>query len=287
MVVKFDRNYQLLIQTSTGTTIEVTRPFTIEFDIQRDTLSSVNVASFRIFNLSEKNRNLIRKDAWNFQDIREVTFKAGYGNNLPTLAVGNISQAWSVREGNNFVTTIETFDGGWAFSESQSNAQFPANTPKQAIVQSLARNMNSFGVKTGAIGIIPGTLSRGNSYSGNTADLLSEVSGGSFFVDNGKANVLADNEVIASVPLLISTESGLIGTPIRENTYLKFDVLFEPQVQVGYLILLVSQTAVNFNGTHKVYSISHKGIVSEVVSGKAITSIGVIDGNFLPIASSS
>ena len=286
-MAKFDRNYKLFVETSTGTTIEISRPFTIEFDIQRDTLSSVNIASFRIFNLSEKNRNLIRKDAWNFQDIRKVSFDAGYGDNLPTLAVGNISQAWSVREGNNFITTIETFDGGWAFSEAQTNLQFPAGTPNQAVVQSLAQNMNSFGVTTGAIGIVPGVLARGNSYSGNTANLLSEVSGGSFFVDNGKVNVLSDTEAIAALPLLISSDSGLIGTPVRENTYLKFDVLFEPQVQVGYLVILASLTGANFNGIHKVYSLAHKGIVSEVVSGNATTTVGVIDGNFVPIASSS
>lgn len=286
-MAKFDRQYKLFVETSTGTTIEISRPFTIEFDVQRDTLSSVNVASFRIYNLNERNRNLIRKDAWDFDDIRKVSFKAGYGNNLPTLAVGNISQAWSVREGNNFITSIESFDGGWAFSSAQSNLQFPAGTPKQTVIQSLAQTMNAFGTTTGAIGITSGVLARGNSYSGNTADLLKQETGGSFFIDNGKVNVLADNEVILANPLIISSESGLLGTPIRENTYLKFDVLFEPQVQVGQTVLLISSTGANFNGIHKVYSLSHKGMVSEAVGGRATTSLGVIDGNFIPIASAS
>lgn len=284
---KLDRNYKLFVQTSLGSEIEISRPFTIEFDVQRNTLSSVNIASFRIYNLSKNNRNLIRKDAWNFQDIREVIFKAGYGENLATLSVGNISSAWSIREGNNYITTIESFDGGWAFSESQTSSQYPANTPKSAIALDLAKNMSAFGVSAGAIGVIEGVIPRGNSFSGNTADLLTETSGGSFFVDNGKLNILGSNEVIASEPIVISSSSGLLGTPIRENTYLRFDMLFEPQIQVGHMVILFSITGENFNGTHKVYSLSHKGMVSESVCGNATTSLGVIDGTFLPIASAS
>lgn len=284
---KFNRNYKLSVETADGNKVIITRPFTLEFDVQRDSLGGSSNASFRIYNLSEKNRNLIRKDSWNFLDIRMVDFKGGYGDNLPTLAVGNISSAWSVREGNNFITTIETFDGGWAFTHSQTSAMFPSNTPNRSIVGALAENMNAFGVKTGAIGNIKGSTTRGNSISGNTANLLSELTGGASFIDNGKINVLSDGEAISGPVIKINSQSGLLGTPLRENTYLKFDVLFEPQVQIGYLIELESITGANFNGLHKVYSLSHRGVISDAIAGNAMTTIGVLDGSFTLIESAS
>jgi hypothetical protein len=286
-VDKFGRNYLLSVETKNGVTITIRPPFTIDFDIQRDTLSSVNVANIRVYNLSEKNRNLIRKDSWNYGDIREVVLQAGYGDQLATVAKGNISQAWSAREGTNFITTIETFDGGWAFTSSQSDFQAVAGTPKRSVVEKLAQNMSAFGTSVGAIGDIEGTISRGNTYSGPSVELMKQIVGDSFFIDNTKVNVLGTSEVISSSILTINSSSGLLGTPIRENTYLRFDMLFEPKIQVGTLINLESITGKNFNGIHKVYSLKHKGMISESVAGKLITTVGILDGNFNPIQSAS
>ena len=221
---KFGRNYLLTVQTYEGDYITVKPPFTIDFDIQRDTLSSVNIANIRIYNLSERNRNLIRKDAWNFFDIRQLALRAGYGNQISTIAVGNISQAWSVREGTEYITSIKSFDGGLAFTQAQSNLQFPSGTTKRTIVQKLADNMTNFGVTVGAIGDIKKKIPRGNSYSGGTASILKDITGDSFFIDNGKINILGSNEAIDGSVLVINSESGLLGTPIRENTYLRFDL---------------------------------------------------------------
>ena len=282
-MTKFGRNYSLSVERSDGDTVTIRPPFTIDFDIQRDTLSSVNIANVRVYNLSEKIRNLIRKDAWNFADIRRLELRAGYGDDLAVVASGNISQAWSTREGSDFITYIESFDGGWAFTNSQSSNQFPKGTPKKTVVETLAKNMSSFGVTVGAIGDVQGTLPRGNAYSGNTSSLLKELTGDSFFIDNSKINVLQADEVIDGLIPLINSSSGLLGTPIRENTYLRFDMLFEPKLQVGERVQLQSITGANFNGIHKIYSIKHKGMISESVGGKATTTVGLLDGNFKPI----
>jgi hypothetical protein len=282
---KFGRNYLLSVETKSGLTITIEPPFTIDIDVQRDTLSSVNITNIRVYNLSEKNRNQIRKDAWNFDDIRNVVLKVGYGNQISTVAVGNIKQAWSAREGVDFITTIETYDGGWAFTNAQSDFQVQAGTPKRSVVLKLAENMNNFGVTTGAIGAITGEVERGNTYSGPTVELMKELVGDSFFIDNGKVNVLSSSESISSSVLTVNSASGLLGTPIRENTYLRFDMIFEPKIQVGTLINLESSTGKNFNGIHKVYSLKHKGMISDSVGGKLITTVGLLDGNFNPIES--
>jgi hypothetical protein len=273
---KLGRNYNLQIQTQSGSILTIAPPFTIEFDITRNILTSANVSSVRIYNISQNNRNQIRKNVNDYGDLRQITLMAGYGINLPVVFTGNITQAWSVREGVNVITQIESYDGGFAFANGITNEQFPAGTPQSTIIASLAGSLP--GVSIGAIGNYPGTISRANSYSGTTTDLLRELTGGGFFIDNGKANCLGDSECLQGEIQVINSASGLLGTPVREQTILNFDMLFEPRLVIGQQIQLQSITEANFNGFYKVISIKHRGMISEAVCGDAITSVGLFYG---------
>ena len=193
-MLKFGRNYLLQIQTQTGQLITIQPPFTVEFDITRNTLSSANVCSLRIYNLSSPHRNQIRHNYLDTQTFQSIIFQAGYGQNLATAFVGNITQAWSVREGTNFVTTIESFDGGFAFNNAKVNYSFPAGTTKLSVINSVIGTMPF--VTAGAIGAYPGTLDRGNAVSGNSTNILGDLTGGGFFIDGGKVNCLGNNECV-------------------------------------------------------------------------------------------
>lgn len=277
---KFGRTYTLSIQTpnpgahggpDVGGIIVITLPFTVEFDITRNTLTSANVCQLRVYNLGLQKRNQIRFNSSDYGTFRAIEFRAGYGKNPPVVFSGNISQAWSVREGVNFITQIECYDGGFAFNNGVTNTQFPAGTPQRAVIRSLAGSLPNIAV--GAIGNYPGTLSRGNSYNGNTADILGELTGGGFFVDSGKANALGTNEFIdaPSGITLINSQSGLLGTPVLEQTIVRFDMIFEPALAAGQKIRLDSITEANFNRDYKTTGVKHRGMISESVCGQAIT----------------
>lgn len=278
---KFLRSYVLTVETISGRMLTIEPPFTVEFDIQRNILTSANVCSIRIYNLSERNRNQILKDQYTYDDLRKVTLQAGYGSgpNYPVIFRGEISRAWSVREGVNFITQIECFDGGFAFINATSNFQFPDGTTQQNVAEALIASLAQYNVTRGAIGEIPGELSRGASYTGNTIDVLRELTGGAFFIDNGKANVLSDSECLRSTQIqVISSASGLLGTPVREQTVLHFDILFEPRLAIGQQIRLDSITAANYNTFYKVVSLKHRGMISDAVCGSATTTVGVFVG---------
>lgn len=276
---KFGRNYLLLIQKQNGDILRVVPPFTVEFDITRNTMTSANVGSIRVYNLNENNRTQIRKNINDFWDLRQIQFYAGYGPNLSLCFQGTITQAWSVREGTNFITQLESFDGGFAFSNSISNFTFPANTPMQTVIEALVHDLTGAQVQPGVVGTIGGTLSRGNSYNGSTCELLSDLVGNQFFIDNGKAFVLADHECVRGPISLINAASGLLNTPIREQTLIHFDMLFEPRLTMGQVVSLESITtddADNVNGTYKVVSLKHRGMISEAVCGEAITTVQLL-----------
>lgn len=269
---KLGRNYSLSIQINDAQDfLEVKPPLTIEFDIQRHTLSSANVCEIKVYNLSPKNRNLIRYNCSNYGQYRSIELKAGYGDNIATIFAGNISQAWSTREGVNVITQIQCYDAGFAFANAQSNRTFKIGTPFVTVLRDLISDLPN--VTLGAIGNFPGILTRGNTYGGSTVEILTKLSGGAFFIDKGKAYILGTNEYAFNINTggIINYKSGLLGSPILEDTIVRFDMIFEPQLNVGGMIFLDSIVESAFNGNYKVTAVSHKGMISEAICGDAIT----------------
>lgn len=280
---KFGRNYELYAQASDGETKVIKYPFTLEFDVKRSLFGSPNISSFRIYNLSTLNRAALRKDVNNnlgsiAEDSRGIYLRAGYGETMPIIFKGTISQAWSVREGVDWITEIQSFDGGFAYANGSLDENFKQQTTNRTIIESMVNSLKKYGVEAGAIGDYEGEIARGNAYSGSTTEILRELTGGGFFIDNAKAHCLKQNEVLAVNNLVINASSGLLGTPLRETTNVHIDILFEPRVVAGQAVLLESFGDVTFNGLYKVMSIHHKGVISEAVSGSATTSLVLLRG---------
>lgn len=270
-MAKFGRNYELTVELQNGGSLTVGLPFTVEFDIIRKTLGSANICQIRLYNLSLFNRNQIRFNSYEFATPRMVELKAGYGTNLATIFKGNITQAWSVREGVNFITQIECFDGGFAYVNGRTDTQFPSGTRKKDAITAMAGSLPF--ITLGTIGDYQGTMTRANAFSGNTIDILKELTNGGFFIDQGKANALQDSEFISTNSVItVNSASGLLGTPVLEQNLIRFDMLFEPGLNVGTQVNLDSTTAFqNYNGTYKIVGVKHRGMISEAVCGSVVT----------------
>lgn len=289
---KLGRSYTLLVEKTVGDIrtpdfigpinptnfVTIALPFTIEFDILRNTLSSSNTVSIRIYNLNAQNRNAIRKDQIDIGVLRSVLLTAGYGANQSVIFKGDIQQAWSVRQGTDFITEIQAFDSGFAFVNAHTELTIPKGPTgnQKVVLQSLISQLP--GVALGTIGGYSQVATRGSAYNGPTVELLRQQGGGGFFIDNGVANVLQDNECLDLPTLEITSASGLLGTPIREQYFLNFDMLFEPTVVVGQMVNLNSITGSGVNGPYKVVSIRHHGMISETICGSVITSLGLFNG---------
>lgn len=291
--LKLGRNYVLTITLATGEVIQVQNPLTIEFDITRNVLTSANVCQLRVYNLSRSNRSLIRYDFDSFGIYKGVLLQVGYGTNLYTVFSGNISQAWSIREGNNFITQIECFDGGFAIVNGRTDRNFIAGTSQETILRAIMSDLEPAGISFGAIspsfvqdpsGMLY-TIPRGSAYSGNTYDLLQEITGRAFFIDNQKSYCLDSADTFISSITEIDASTGLLGTPLRETTIVTFDMLLEPSLTLGQQINLQSQTfdtssngQSSVNGISKVVSLKHRGMISDAVCGSAITTVGLFYG---------
>lgn len=301
--IKYGRGYNLTIQLPAGinadlsianqSTLTVELPFTIEFDVVRQSYSDTNSATIRIYNLSLEHRNLLRYDQQSQSTLPEnmlqVQLQAGYGPgpNWPIIFKGVVTRGWSKREGTNFITQLECFDGGNAIKNALVNPNnvFAAGTTQNEVIATILSDLDVYNIQIGAVSDFPGTLSRGNSYTGPAAEVLSQLTNGNFFIDNEIAHALLPTDAIGTEgsPFVISAATGLLGTPLLENKYIAFDILFEPRVKIGMLIDLQSSTAQIYNGLYKIASIHHKGTISASVSGEAVTTIGMLQGVYQQI----
>lgn len=287
---KFGRVYSLKVEVDDGVNvsplreefranknIEITLPRTIEFEISRQSLSSAQTATFRVMGLGEHERNSIEKDIFQFTQLRAVQFRAGYdspsGKFMPIVFNGTVKTAYSWRESNVWITEIQAYDGGWQMANgfNASITQAPGATSAQTIRQ-LAKLL-PYQAGNPIVGDFPTTNKRGEVLFGNLWDLILQKTNGLAIIDNGQVKALNYSEVLQGEIPLITSETGLLGSPKRTTSTLEFEMIFEPRLTLLQIVELRSSTNPRFNRPWKVLGFDHRGTISAAVAGDCITSV--------------
>jgi hypothetical protein len=287
---KFIRNYQVSIQVvddESQPRLLIQPPFTIEFEINKEYMSSSGSGTFRIYNLKQLSRKQIRRNYNDYLKQRNMVFKAGYGDSTPVVFNGAIQHAYDTREGTNDITQIEATDWSYAFISPDADYAGSATTgmTQKQLLQNVI-NTSLPGIKLGQIGAgYDQKFMRDTPVSGSSKDILQQYTGGSgtsgFFIDNGVANIVGQTEALAAQGIdTIDTNTGLLNRPLQEANILHFDMLFEPRLLMAQIINLVSVTEPQLSGQYKVVSIHHHGMISDAVCGDAITSVGLYSPQF-------
>ena len=63
--MKFGRNYRLTIEVEDGEAVVIEPPITVQFNVVRNTMASLNHMQLSIYNLSEETQSKIFKDRFN------------------------------------------------------------------------------------------------------------------------------------------------------------------------------------------------------------------------------
>lgn len=275
---KWTRNYYLTVQTNEKAEeyIDITMPLTISFRINRNVNASANTANITVLNLSEDTRRKIYLDNYKTFYYKRVELRAGYSNGketLPLIFKGNIQTAFSKRNGVDYETTIDALDGGFAYVNGYSSRQFAKGTTVQQMLNTLAADLPF--IDKGKIGNFTNKLTRGNTIDGPTLSYFSTFSEQNFFIDLEKINCLQKNEGFEGNIKVINADCGLLGSPLRQESFLTFEMIFEPRLQIGQFIELQSQTERSYNGTYQVIGIEHSGIISDAQSGTCKTKVSL------------
>ncbi len=273
---KFGRTYRLTIDMNDGgDAIVVQLPFTLQFTVNRVVNSSLNTCEMDIYNLGPEVRERIFQEPY---AVRQgtLTLEAGY-DTMSTIYTGTIFSAASRRENTDIITSIECLSGSFDVNTSTVYTTLNKGATLGDIYRFLIGQFKELTI--GAVGEFEDKLLSPVTLNGNSWDLLKRYSNDSVFIDNGRVFVLKRNEVVPGEVQVISSETGLLGTPTRSGGYLKVHSLFEPGVKLGQEINLNSTIMPIYNGTYSIYGIQHSGIISEAVGGDCRTVLDLFTGN--------
>lgn len=272
---KFGRTYRLDIFTPAGKQVTIEPPFSIKFGLTRNTLSSANRATIELINLGPPTRNQIYKDRYSINTYWQVKLQAGYNKRIHEIFTGNIYEAYSFKEKTEWKTMIDCFDGMDAIQNGFTSITVEKNTPKENYLRQVINDMPN--MVAGLFGTpSQGESPRGKALIGQSSDLLSQETGGKYFIDKEKVNIIADDEVLPGAVIKLDPND-LLSTPRRRNTFLDVNVLFQPQIQVGRTYQIESLEK-KYNGQYKVMGFNHNVEISGATSGSATTMISLYFG---------
>lgn len=267
--MKFGRTYEIQITTPGNQQIIIRPPFTVQFSITRNTLASANGCTLSIINLGRNTRNKIYKDRFTLSEYWGLVIRAGY-NKLATVFRGNILEASSTKQGTDWVTKITGFDGLHGIQNGFTSETFSAGTSQKNLLETAINDMPE--IIAGVLGSpADGETERGKVLFGQSKDVIAEETGGLYFIDNEKLNAIARDEVIGGRIITLDQDQ-LLSTPNRREQVIDCDLLFWPDLQIGFLCNLISTEPV-YNGEYKIIGFTHNVTISQSISGTAKTKL--------------
>jgi hypothetical protein len=254
MMSRFDRNYSLIIELK-NSTVEIKPPMQIAFKANKSIYGGLNKATVQIYNLQESTRLKLVKDPEDNDVHIPFSLAVGYGTDLDVLFKGSMYTGSNARSGVDFITTIESLDGGFDFLNS-----FTSKTVKtkdaaiDALVADMPNTSKGFIAKQTPV-IRPVVM------VGNTARLIQQQlkDDETYYIDNETLYIIKKSEVTGNFVPVVSAETGLMNTPDRQNKRVTFQTLLNPAVKIGNKAKLVSLTTPHLNGIYKVEDIGYAG----------------------------
>lgn len=245
---------------SLGNGIEITGQ-RVQFDIKKNLGKEPNVCTLTVTNLSKESRSLVESRPLYAQ------LAAGYDGNNRLLFAGNVTFAFSRREGTDWQTKMQIGDGQRAYSHAFLSRSYGKPVSARQVLTDAATSMGlKLPPEIEQSPELAQALATGINTHGPARDILTRLLaqyGYGWSVQNGRLLILADGQVASGSAVLINQQTGMIGSPQHgvphrpgEPADLTTETLLYPEIVPGNQILLESLA---IDGLFKVNDVSHKG----------------------------
>lgn len=254
---RFKRSFDLYIQANEQT-FYFKDPLKIAFSCIKSINGQASKINIDIYNLSQSSRNAIKRTKAG-KNIIKVQLDAGYVGNKATIFKGNVLEAYSDKQGTEFITRIEAYEAeqenlSWSFT---TNTVGDTKTAidyliKQKVQKELDTNIDLVDIPKNLRPIV---------MVGTTDDLIKQYIGSDnhYFIDNDKVNILPKTKYKTQFIPDVKAETGLYSPPKNDDGFIVVKTLLNPAIIVGGAVNLESIFNPSINGVYKVETIQFTG----------------------------
>jgi Tfp pilus assembly protein PilZ len=269
---KFARVYQLVVEDRNRKSW-IFDKFALSFSITKNIHGHASEGNVTLVNLSEETRGILLKDRMD-SSRRSCQLYLGYEKQPMNLVLrGNIFYCSSKRQGIDFQTEIAVADGGDYYLNGFLDRSYAANSEKNNITNDLVALAAKKGLGKGQIDSLSGVLARALTINKKASQV--QFSGYDIYVENEQLNIVAENNYLQGADvLLISSESGLLDTPLRYDSYVEVKMILEASARLNQKVRLEAEGEKISNGDYKITGISHEGSIAfQGEAGECITTL--------------
>ncbi|SFE43312.1 hypothetical protein SAMN04487969_102494 [Paenibacillus algorifonticola] len=269
--VLYGRRYRVLVSSPSGVALDVSQ-LRCTFRIKKTINQSPNFSEIVIYNLNAATENAI------IQEGNRVIIEAGYeGNQYGLLFDGDVVQ--TIRDKEDSVTyrlTLYALDGDRGYNQGFINFSLTKGQSQREVVESVVKNSTvSTQLNSISDDLSKQKLTRGKVMFGMMKDYLrqlSQTSEASFYLEDGKVNIVKMSDLPEGEVISLTPDSGLIGTPQQADLGITFRCLLNPSIKISGMVHLDSsliraqvfqlgqvQRSLDGDGLYRVISVDHIG----------------------------
>lgn len=248
--VLFDRAVELRIGQPAdplGVVMGLGRSWTdlrVEFSVTRTTGRKPNTASIKLYNPDQVSVGIIQATG------AMVQLLAGY-KPLPSLIfTGNVAKRGITVEknGTERIVVIEAGDGELSYTNARFDWHFNAGTDNNTILASLIAAMG-LGLGPGSPVLPPKVYNTDVTFFGSAVRALTELCsdvGADYSIQDGNLEILLGGLPTSELAVLLSPQTGLLGSPARTDDGINLTSLLNPLIKPGKPVSVTSRDFIGF-----------------------------------------
>lgn len=191
------------------------------------------------------------------------TIEAGYEEQTALLFSGTLRTVFSMREGADIVTTLQSGDGEKEYQRSRINLSIAKKTPNASLLKQIVK---ALGIGEGNLASITSALPAaplfpaGGVLSGSASQIMTRIAqslGFEWSIQDGALQILEVSSPILGTAVLLTPDTGLVGSPsVDSEGVLSAQCLLIPDIFPGRLLVLESE---RLKGSYRVDRCNYSG----------------------------
>lgn len=206
---------------------EFTEALRIAFDVEKTIYRTPNVATIKLYNLSEDHENAIH------DEYNDVALDVGYKTETMGLFRGNVRYVYRYREQNDRITEIQAGDGDKDWKDAEVNFTLATG---HTDADAMARMIENLGTTT--LGYVAGpNINKpkilGKTYSGTVRrvmDIIARNNKAHWGIQDGRLSMVPIGSTLPNEAIKVDSATGLLGAPMISDKGISLKMQLDPRV---------------------------------------------------------